>query len=243
MTTRHRSTRKPGMRSCVSLTLTLSGIAVLLTSLVLLIGPPTHVAHFSGWQFSGLNKCQWNAVHVMTGLLFLVVSLFHLFLNWRPVLSYFRFSGWPHARWATPFLLSCLLTLYVGAGALTGLPPMQQLITWLRTTKAGYVRIYGVPPYGAAEKASLRHIAGYMGWHLETCLENMKKNGLSLASADQPFREIAAHNGISPERLMESMRNRDTALQGPQERPAENAAAFSGKASFQQPDSRSAEAP
>jgi len=239
MATIGRSTRKPSMRSFVSLTLTLSGIAVLLTSLVLLIGPPTHVAHFSAWQFSGLSKCQWNAVHVMTGLLFLLFSLFHVFLNWRPVLAYFRFSGWSHARWATPFLLSCLLTLYVGVGALTGLPPMQQLISWLRVSKTEYVRMYGVPPYGVAENASLRSIAGYMGWNLDVCLENMKKNGVSLNSVHQSFREVAEENGISAEALVESMRNPESGMQ----RQGGVHPVFSGEHFLQQTDLRTAGTP
>ncbi|NMB71832.1 MAG: DUF4405 domain-containing protein, partial [Bacteroidales bacterium] len=197
---------RPTIRSLASLILVLSGIVVIVTSIVLLTGPPTHVAQFSDWKLVGLTKCQWNAVHVMTGLLFLVVSIFHVFLNWKPILSYVKCSGWRYSRLVAPVFVSFLITMYVGIGTLTGLPPMQQIIDWLRGTKIEYVRMYGVPPYGPAEKVSIKNLSGYMGWDLGQCIENMKKNGLKVGSTNQSVREIAENNGIPVGMVIESMR-------------------------------------
>lgn len=197
---------EPIIRPLASLTLVLSGIVVIMTSIILLIGPPTHVAQFSDWRLAGLAKCQWNAVHVMTGLLFLAVSILHVFLNWKAMLGYLKFSGWRYGRLAAPVFLSLLITTYVVLGALIGLPPMRQIIHGLRVTKIEYVRLYGVPPYGPAEKTSIRNLSGYMGWDLGKCVENMKKNGLKVGSVDQSIREIAENNGIPVGMVLERMR-------------------------------------
>jgi hypothetical protein len=197
---------RPTIRSLASLILVLSGIVVIVTSIVLLTGPPTHVAQFSDWKLVGLTKCQWNAVHVMTGLLFLVVSIVHVFLNWKPILSYLKCSGWRYSRFSAPVFVSFLITMYVGVGALIGLPPMRQIINWLRITKVEYVRLYGVPPYGPAEKASIKDLSSYMGWDLGQCVENMKESSLKVGSADQSVRDIAENNGIPVGMVIEHMR-------------------------------------
>jgi hypothetical protein len=53
---------RPSIRSLTSLTLVLSGIVVIVSSIVLLAGPPTHVAAFSDWKL-GLPSA--NGTHCM----------------------------------------------------------------------------------------------------------------------------------------------------------------------------------
>jgi hypothetical protein len=152
------SSSKQFGRRTTSLILFISGIIVFITSLVLYIGPPTHVAHFSDWRMAGLSKCQWNAVHIMTGLLFIITLFFHVYFNWKMVLAYLKNRKSRIILFTKPFTLSLIITAYVCTGTLLDLPPMGQIIQWIRSVKIGHVQTYGAPPYGQAEYASLKNI-------------------------------------------------------------------------------------
>jgi predicted RND superfamily exporter protein len=194
-------------RKTSSLTLFFSGIIVVVTSLVLYIGPPTHVAHFSDWRMAGLDKCQWNAVHIMAGLLFVIAMFFHIYFNWKAMLAYLNNSKRNRVPLSKPFVVSLVLTAYVCTGSLVGLPPMSQLIQWIRSVKIGHVQKYGAPPYGQAEQASLKIIATYMGWDANKSLSALRQKGLIVESAEQSIKSIARNNGISTSAVLENMRN------------------------------------
>lgn len=194
------------LRDAISLTLLLSGVVVLVTSIVLYCGPPTHVAHFSDWRVMGLTKCQWNAIHIVIGLLFMIVMLFHVYLNRKPIFMYLGNSNKKPILFTKAFVLSLAITLYVSVGTLAGLPPMKQLIDFVRIVKVKHVRRYEVPPYGGAEQSSLRDMSAYMGWDNEESAAALRKKGFELESPEQSIKEIAEINGVTVSAVVEGMK-------------------------------------
>ncbi|MGD9161176.1 MAG: DUF4405 domain-containing protein [Desulfobacteraceae bacterium] len=197
---------KNTLRKITSLTLFLSGIVLFINSLVICLGPPTHVAHFSGWLTMGLTKCQWNAMHLMSGILFIIAMIFHVYFNWKPMVSYMKNKKNKTLFSTRAFIISFLLTAYVCTGAVLELPPMGQFINWLRSVKSAHVRNYGTPPYGGAEKAPLKFIAGYMGWEPAKCIEALRKKGFIVQSPDQSIRSIGESNNLSTGAVLDNMR-------------------------------------
>jgi hypothetical protein len=104
------------------------------------------------------------------------------------------------------FGISFVITAYVGAGTLFGLPPMKQVLQLAKTIKIQYVKTYGSPPYGRAELYPLKKIAGYMGWDIKKSLASLRKNGIRVESANQSIRDISQNNGISTSTVFENMR-------------------------------------
>jgi hypothetical protein len=194
-------------RRTSSLTLFVSGCIVVVSSLILYIGPPTHVAHFSDWRLMGLTKSQWNAIHIMTGLLFVIAMFLHIYFNWQMILVYLKNKRREIVLLTRPFICSVVVTAYVCAGTLWGLPPMNQIIHWIRSIKIGHVHAYGTPPYGCAEHSSVRGIAQYMGWDPAKCFANLAKQGVKVASSDLSIAQIAEVNGMSTGDILEKMRN------------------------------------
>jgi len=192
------------LRATTSLVLLFSGIVLLISSIILFVAPPTHVGHFSPWRMIGLGRCQWNLVHIMSGLLFVLASLVHAWLNWNPVRAYLgrKDSATPF-RW--PVVAAAVLTAYICAGSLAGLPPMRQFVDGLRLIKGMHVRDYGVPPYGFTEQAELREVIRFMGWKEEQCLGMLKKNGLSINSTKDSLAAIANNNGLRIGALLDAM--------------------------------------
>ncbi len=184
------------LRATTSLVLLFSGIVLLVSSIILFIAPPTHVGHFSSWRMIGLGRCQWNLVHIMSGLLFVLASLIHAWINWNPVRAYLgrKGDGTPF-RWTV--VAAGVLTVYICAGSLAGLPPMRQFVDGLRMIKGMHVRTYGVPPYGSAERAELREVIRFMGWNEKECLAALKEKGFHVASAQQSARDVAGSNNAT----------------------------------------------
>ena len=75
------------IRKIASLTAALSFIVMLLTSIILYIVPQGRIAYWADWRLWGLTKEQWGNIHINTGILFLTALGFHIYYNWKPILS------------------------------------------------------------------------------------------------------------------------------------------------------------
>ena len=64
-------------------------LILLVTGVVLYVVPHGRVAYWTNWELMGLSKDQWTSVHILSALLFLLVSILHLIFNWKPFKHYF----------------------------------------------------------------------------------------------------------------------------------------------------------
>ena len=78
------------LRRITSLTALLSAVFILLTSVVLYVVPQGRVAYWADWRLGGLTKTQWTNLHINLGVLFLLAVVLHVYLNWKPILSYLK---------------------------------------------------------------------------------------------------------------------------------------------------------
>jgi hypothetical protein len=196
-------------RKTTSLILLLSGIPVIVTSIVLFLGPPTHVAHFSDWRVQRLTKCQWNALHITTGSLFMVAMLLHTYFNHKAIVAYLKDKASTTVVFARPFAVALALTTYVCLGSLLRLPPVNQFLGLVKAIRIAHVQRYGSPPYGQAESYPLQSIAAYLCWDAEECLSTLRAKGITVDSLEQSLSEIGRKNGISTSTVLERMRPND----------------------------------
>lgn len=195
------------LRKVTSLTSLLSLIVTLFTSVVLYIVPQGRVAYWADWHFLGLSKTQWGDVHITVGTLFLVMLLIHTWLNWKPITAYMKNRAKEMVVMTKPMIVSLLLTLFVFAGTLAGLPPMQQVLDLGAAIKDGAVETYGNPPYGHAELSPLKKFCGFLGFDADEALVALRQKGygegLTLQSS---IKEIAAAKGVSPQQVLNDIR-------------------------------------
>jgi hypothetical protein len=76
-------------RVLTSFFVTFDFLILLVTGVVLYMVPPGRVANWTNWELMGLSKDQWTSVHILSALLFLLVSILHLIFNWKPFKHYF----------------------------------------------------------------------------------------------------------------------------------------------------------
>ncbi len=196
------------IRKITSLTSFLSFAITLITSVVLYITPHGRVAYWSDWTFWGLSKTQWSDIHITVGLLFLIASLFHIWLNWNPILAYMKNKARELVVFTKPMIVSVVLTLFVLAGTLFHLPPMQQVLDFSEHIKEGHIATYGNPPYGHAELSKLTTFCAHMGFAPDKAVQALRAAGYTNAlSPDTRLVDLAHANGVTPQQLYVAMRD------------------------------------
>ncbi len=198
------STEKRGisMRRLASLTLFFSGLILTISSLVLFIEPHGRVAFWAQWQLLGLEKAQWDDIHLATGTLFILAALFHLPLNWRPLMRYMAGKGSAGALAAS--LALCLL---VCLGAVFNLPPVRQLLDVGDAIKAHQSKRLGNPPFGHAELVPLEQLCRFTGIPTQEAVKALKAAGVKGASSKASLKGLAASNKTTPQRLYKLILN------------------------------------
>lgn len=191
------------IKKTTSLTLAFSGVAMLVSSIVLYLGPAGHVSHFCPWSFMGLYRQHWMLLHLNSGLLFCLTMVVHTYLNWRLLWAYVRKSK-PLIK-GGPLSVSLVLTLYVCVGGHYRLPPMDQVLDIARASRKASVMEYGTPPYGASAGSPVVKIARYMGWDPQKVLTRLHQVQIRLSSPNQSLADLARINHTTIGRLLDIM--------------------------------------
>ncbi|CCO22511.1 DUF4405 domain-containing protein [Maridesulfovibrio hydrothermalis] len=190
-------------RKITSLTSFFAIIILAITSIVLYFVPQGRVAYWADWTFLGLSKEQWGDIHICTGVLFLTVSILHVWLNWKPILAYLKQKAGDKNFSSPAFFISLILTLFVTFGTLAGIPPMKQVLEFSLYLKDLGEEKYGIPPYGHAELSPLAIFCKRMGLDADKAVASIKKAGLEIESAKESIKSVAAKAGLTPKEIHE----------------------------------------
>ncbi|MCG8548776.1 MAG: DUF4405 domain-containing protein [Desulfobacterales bacterium] len=189
------------LKKTTSLTLALSGLVMLVTSIVLYFSPAGQVGHFCPWSFWHLSRHHWGALHLNSGLLFCLAMIVHVWLNFRLLAAYVK----RQKKGRPAIAVSLILTLYVCVGGYFELSPMGEFLDFARSFKMASIQKYGSPPYGTAARYPALHIARYMGWDPQKSREQLSQNSIILAAPDQSLWDLAQKNHTSIGRLLDIM--------------------------------------
>lgn len=194
------------LRRITSLTALLSFILMVLTSVILYIMPHGRVAYWADWHMWGLTKDDWGGLHINLGVLFLVASLVHLYLNWQPIMTYMKNRAREFRMFTPEFNVALVLTIVFSIGTLAGVPPFSSILDFGESLKTEAGKQYGEPPYGHAELSSLTLFAKRMGIDLDKGLARLEKKGISVNAPTMTVKEVAVANGISPQDVYMTMK-------------------------------------
>jgi len=194
------------VRRIVSLTVLSSFVLLALTGIVLFVAPHGRVAFWVDWRLWGLTKTEWSNIHINIGILFLSGGLLHIKYNWNAIESYLKNRA-KHLRVFTrEFNIALLLTFTFTVSTYIGLPPLTWVPDLGESIKSRMGEEYGEPPYGHAERSSLRIFAKRVGLDLGEIVENLKRAGVQLGGVDRTVQEIAQLNHLSPQQVYTKMK-------------------------------------
>ncbi|OCC16507.1 hypothetical protein DBT_0324 [Dissulfuribacter thermophilus] len=190
------------IRRITSLILFWSGFVLTISSIILFIEPHGRVAFWSNWTLMGLTKGQWDDLHLCIGVLFVVTSLFHMFLNWSPLITYL-FNKSKSNKPNLPLYISIFITVFVVVGTILNLPPMKQILNLNNAVKSWQMSKLGNPPFGHAELVPLSKLTSFLGYNLDDAIEVLEKSGIKVNSPNTTLKKLALEYNTTPRQLFE----------------------------------------
>jgi hypothetical protein len=131
-------TKKPfNFRAFVSVLAGFSFIFMAVTGLILFFTPSCRIARDTSWIFWGHDKDQWVAVHVLFSIAFVVASLFHIYLNWTALTSYFKTKLQQRFAFRAEWISVLVICSIFYVGTVREAVPFSSLIAWKETFKHG----------------------------------------------------------------------------------------------------------
>ncbi|MGD2120145.1 MAG: DUF4405 domain-containing protein [Gemmatimonadota bacterium] len=199
------------IRRIISLTVFLSFIFLALSGIMLFFSPRGRIANWGGWTLFGFTKEEYSAVHTTFMVLFLVTGIWHIVLNWRPIVGYLKDRSKKIRVFTPESSLAMGLALLFLAGPLMGLPLFKQFLDAGEGIKDYWETTQGNPPWGHAEESRLdvfcRRVADFQHWEGEgvmmvDCEEAqaaLVAAGMAVEGPSQTVLDIAEVNGVTPQ--------------------------------------------
>lgn len=187
-------------RPFVSLLTAFSFVALAITGAVLYITPPGRVANWTNWTFWGLSKHQWGALHICLSTLFLIVSVLHIWLNFKPLINYFvnkaKAASALRLEWIVAFAVCALVCI----GALKPFIPFSSLLNLNEHLKFSWEEPKQQAPVPHAELLTINELAPKTDMEADVIQLNLRNKGIEV-SWDDIFGEIAEQHDMSPNEL------------------------------------------
>ena len=189
---------KTRSRGFASLLLSLSFLVLLVSGIILFFCPKGRVAFWTDWTLFGLTKEEWGAVHINISVVVLIVSGFHLYFNWNPLVHYIKVK----AKWALnmkkEMVASTLIVAFVVIGSLYQIPPFSTVINLHDNSQAFWEARSPRAPAPHAEEFSLNHLAKTIGLSTDEVMSALEKEGFSPDSRFVSVREVGEQRGAAP---------------------------------------------
>jgi len=78
------------IRKTTSFLMVFAFLIIVISGIAEFISPFGRLTMMIDWKFLGLSSKQWQSVHIVFGLLFMIVGIVHIFLNIRPIKAYLK---------------------------------------------------------------------------------------------------------------------------------------------------------
>ncbi len=200
------------MRKYLSLLLLFNLCITGFSGLVLYITPHGRVAYWTFWSFLGLKKDQWEAIHIIFGILLLIFGIWHIYLNWRALKNYLLKRA--TIIFSKEFWVTAVITLGIFILTLFNVPPFSTIINLSESIKTYWEKEVSNPPVPHMELFSLKKVAKYLEISPEQALVILKSKGIKVKSIEETLKSIAQHNHTSPAKiynlLIKNLENRKT---------------------------------
>ncbi len=185
-------------KKVTSLTMLWIMLVMTYTGIVLFIAPPGRVANWSNWYFLGLTKESSAQIHSTFMVLFIAMTLFHIFYNWKPLTSYMKNKTRQMVFFTKEMLIAVFLIILFIFGTLSYLPPFSTFLNFGESVKNSWEKEYGLAPYSHAELSSLKDFCRKLNFDLEKSKEILSSNKVIFIET-QSLQQIAQNNKLSPQ--------------------------------------------
>jgi hypothetical protein len=199
MTTPHRFV----WRTFTSVFLGALFLMAVLTGTILFLAPPGRIANWTNWAIGGLTKQQWIALHITFTVVFLVVAIFHLIFNWRPLVNYFKDRLTRRFGFRWEWVTALVVTVLMAWGTLAGTAPFSWLMAFNEDLKQLWDEPQQRAPIPHAELLSLSELAAKATVNWEMATGRLDRAGITGVSSEIIVEELARANHVPARRIYE----------------------------------------
>jgi hypothetical protein len=192
--------RKQGFywRAFVTFYVVLSFIIIAASGLVLYVAPPGRVANWSQWRFTALLKADWQAVHTVFSLLFLVAAGFHVYFNWRVILNYLKRRAGEGINRGREFGLAAVAGTAIVVLTLVGVPPFSTIVSVGETAKNSWSDAASEPPVPHAELWTVATFAEANKLAVDQAMVNLRRANFAAPTAEVTLQALATTYNVTP---------------------------------------------
>jgi hypothetical protein len=189
-------------RKFVSLLSTLIFIVISLSGIFLYITPKGRIANWVGWSLLGISKESWGQIHTVFSYLFIIAIAFHIFYNWKTLLSYLK-NKLKQFAFTKELIIATIITIIVFIGTNNNLIPFRYVADFGEQIKYLYEKEENNPPTAHAEEYNLIQLSKITKLKVETIAKKLKQNNIKFNSTKEKLADIADNNKMSPKEIYE----------------------------------------
>jgi hypothetical protein len=160
----------------------------------------------------GLDKREWEAMHITFVVAFLLSSLAHVCYNWRPLIAYLRPKPSHHQRPSSGRLVPAIelaaalvLTVILGFGTLAQQQPFSSVSQLRAAIKNGNFVTVTRPPVAEADRLTVAELSRWLALPEAQMLKNARLRGIVIRDTSATISTIARDHQVSPERVYEAI--------------------------------------
>jgi len=203
------SARKFHWKVFVSFYVVFSFLALAASGIVLYVAPPGRVANWSVWQLLSLSKAQWQSVHTIVALAFLVAASFHIYFNWKVLVAYVKSKLQAGVRMKRELAAASLTGATVLAVSIAGVPPFGTVMDVGEQIKNSWSTTASEPPVPHAELMTVAKLSETVKIPTEKALANLEKQGIKVAQSAMTVQQIANENKLTPQQVYQKIQSED----------------------------------
>ena len=202
----------------VSLTAMLSFIVLFISSGVLYFIADRQVTSWTSWSFLGLDKQQWDNLHINLGILFLVMIFWHIYFNIKPIKNYLKVKK-ELKIFTKEFNVALIITTLFTVGTINMVLPFSFMVNIGNGVKAINSLDNGNPPFGYAEYSTLEDFCLITDINISSAKEKLITKGIHITSTKDTLKYIANRNNISPKDIFLIIKNKNSRINLPSSIP------------------------
>jgi hypothetical protein len=201
----------------VSLSAAISFVIIAISSTILYFFPNRKVTSWSEWSFLGLDKQQWDNLHINLGIFFIIMIVWHIYYNWKPIKNYLKIKK----KWkifTKEFNYAIIWNILFIVGTITMIPPFSILVNIGNGIKAKNFLNDSNPPFGYAEYTTLKDFCTICNIDINIASKELTKHNIKF-NQKQTLKLIAQNNITSPKKIYNIIKNNNTKYILPSELP------------------------
>ena len=188
-------------------------IILILTGIVLYFSPPGRIAHWVEWEFLGLIKEEWQAIHTIFSFLFIIIGGLHLYFNWVVFWSYLKSKVQKGIKMQRELVWSGSLVIVTLVLILLQVPPFQTIMDFGEYLSDSWSNEQSEPPIPHAEMLTLSEYANKTGRDLGELLHSLKNLAVQPVDTSLTIEQLARINKLSPRDLIARLSEQPTGNQ------------------------------